>query len=327
MFDRLRLGLLRAHRRELARRRHLPRPRPLQGAQRLARPRRRRPRARHRRRAPARRRARPRHRRALRRRRVRHRLRGPARRRRGRRRRRPPRRRAARALPRRRPGDRAHRLGRHRRRRRRRRPQRRGPHPRRRRRDVPRQGDRQGPLRRLRRGRCAPARSRAWPTRSSCAARSPATSCACTTSPQFALGSGRVRAVEAHVNWQHPTRGLLVPRDFRATAEETGMVVPIGDWAIGEACAPARRWREAGAASDVSVSINVSALQLDRHRFDPADRACARAQSARARVAVPRDPRGRRSWPTPGARSRRSPSCAPSACGSRSTASAPAISR
>lgn len=80
--------------------------------------------------------------------------------------------------------------------------------------------------------------------------------------PQFALSSGRLRAVEAHVNWQHPARGLLVPRDFRATAEETGMVVPIGAWAIGQACRQLRRWRQAGAAADVSVSINVSALQL-----------------------------------------------------------------
>lgn len=87
--------------------------------------------------------------------------------------------------------------------------------------------------------------------------------------PQFALGSGRLRAVEAHVNWQHPTRGLLVPGDFKATAEETGMVVPIGAWAIGEACAQLRRWREAGAAPDVSVSINVSALQLGDAGFVP----------------------------------------------------------
>ena len=88
--------------------------------------------------------------------------------------------------------------------------------------------------------------------------------------PQFALGSGRLRAVEAHVNWQHPTRGLLVPRDFRPIAEETGMVVPIGAWAIDEACAQLRRWRHAGAATDVSVSINVSALQLsDAGLFPP----------------------------------------------------------
>ena len=80
--------------------------------------------------------------------------------------------------------------------------------------------------------------------------------------PQFALGSGRVRALEALVHWQHPTRGLLGPRDFMATAEETGMVVPIGEWAIGEACRQLAGWRQAGATPDLIVSMNVSAYQL-----------------------------------------------------------------
>ncbi len=80
--------------------------------------------------------------------------------------------------------------------------------------------------------------------------------------PQFSLGSGRVRALEALVHWQHPTRGLLGPRDFMATAEETGMVVPIGEWAIGEACRQLAGWRQAGATPDLGVSINVSAYQL-----------------------------------------------------------------
>ncbi len=95
--------------------------------------------------------------------------------------------------------------------------------------------------------------------------------------PQFELGSGRLRAVEAHVSWQHPTRGLLVSRDFRAIAEETGMVVPIGVWAIGEACAQLRRWRREGAAADLSVSINVSALQLADAGLVPAVEAALRA--------------------------------------------------
>jgi len=80
--------------------------------------------------------------------------------------------------------------------------------------------------------------------------------------PQLSLGSGRVRALEALVHWQHPTRGLLALRDFKATAEETGMMIPIGDWAIGEACRQLAGWRRAGAAPDLVVSINVSAVQL-----------------------------------------------------------------
>ncbi|MEA2193825.1 MAG: hypothetical protein QOG42_259 [Solirubrobacteraceae bacterium] len=80
--------------------------------------------------------------------------------------------------------------------------------------------------------------------------------------PQFSLRSGRVRALEALVHWQHPTRGLLVPADFAPVAEETGMVIPIGEWAIGEACRQLAGWRQAGAAPDLVMSINVSAYQL-----------------------------------------------------------------
>jgi diguanylate cyclase (GGDEF)-like protein len=85
--------------------------------------------------------------------------------------------------------------------------------------------------------------------------------------PQFALGGGRVRALEALVHWQHPTRGLLAPRDFMALAEETGMVVPIGEWALAEVCRQLAGWRRAGAAADIVVSINVSTCQLGDSGF------------------------------------------------------------
>ena len=116
--------------------------------------------------------------------------------------------------------------------------------------------------------------------------------------PQFALGSGRVRALEALVHWQHPTRGLLGPRDFMATAEETGMVVPIGEWAIGEACRQLAGGRQARATPDLGVSINVSAYQLrdTALRRDGRGMRCAPATSSRRRCAW-RSP-SRRSWPT-----------------------------
>jgi len=85
--------------------------------------------------------------------------------------------------------------------------------------------------------------------------------------PQFALGSGRVRALEALVHWQHPTRGLLAPRDFAAIAEETGMVIPIGEWAVAEACRQLAGWRQAGASPGLVVSINVSPLALSDTGF------------------------------------------------------------
>ncbi len=80
--------------------------------------------------------------------------------------------------------------------------------------------------------------------------------------PQLSLGSGRVRALEARVHWEHPTRGMLGPRDFEAVAAETGMVVPIGEWAIAEACGQLVGWRQAGASPGLVVSINISTQQL-----------------------------------------------------------------
>jgi len=95
--------------------------------------------------------------------------------------------------------------------------------------------------------------------------------------PQFSLGSGRVRALEALVHWQHPTRGLLASRDFMALAEETGMVVPIGEWALAEACRQLAGWRRAGATPDLVVSMNVSAYQLGDSGFPATVRAALQA--------------------------------------------------
>jgi diguanylate cyclase (GGDEF)-like protein len=80
--------------------------------------------------------------------------------------------------------------------------------------------------------------------------------------PQFGLAGGRVRALEARVHWRHPTRGLLAPREFEAVAEETGMVVPIGEWALAEACRQLVGWRQAGASPALVMSINLTAHQL-----------------------------------------------------------------
>ena len=117
--------------------------------------------------------------------------------------------------------------------------------------------------------------------------------------PQFSLGSGRVRALEARVHWHHPTRGLLAPRDFEAVAEETGLVVSIGEWAIAEACRQLAGWRQAGAAPGLVMSINVSAHQLaDNHlpiTIEQAVRAAGVAPSALCleipEAAVMADPR------------------------------------
>jgi diguanylate cyclase (GGDEF)-like protein/PAS domain S-box-containing protein len=83
--------------------------------------------------------------------------------------------------------------------------------------------------------------------------------------PNVALGSGEVEGVEALVRWQHPTRGLLEPKEFIGLAEETGLIVPIGTYVLREACRQAERWRAAGPrGAPLTMNINLSARQFAR---------------------------------------------------------------
>jgi EAL domain-containing protein (putative c-di-GMP-specific phosphodiesterase class I) len=66
---------------------------------------------------------------------------------------------------------------------------------------------------------------------------------------------------EALLRWSHPTRGLVSPADFIGLAEETGLIVPIGTWVLGEACRQGRTWQSVGSTSPW-VAVNVSARQL-----------------------------------------------------------------
>ncbi|WP_284944136.1 putative bifunctional diguanylate cyclase/phosphodiesterase [Acidisoma cladoniae] len=74
-----------------------------------------------------------------------------------------------------------------------------------------------------------------------------------------ALAAGRVVGVEALLRWRHGVLGLVFPDQFIPVAEESGLIVPIGDWVIKQACMDARNWR-----SDITVAVNVSAAQLGR---------------------------------------------------------------
>jgi EAL domain-containing protein (putative c-di-GMP-specific phosphodiesterase class I) len=80
--------------------------------------------------------------------------------------------------------------------------------------------------------------------------------------PQVSLSSGRIVGAEALLRWRHPERGLVAPGAFIALAEETGLVLPIGDWVLSAACGQLKAWREAGLPL-VPVSVNLSALQFD----------------------------------------------------------------
>jgi diguanylate cyclase (GGDEF)-like protein len=83
--------------------------------------------------------------------------------------------------------------------------------------------------------------------------------------PIYDLSTQRVAGVEALIRWQHPTQGVLAPDDFIPLAEETGLIVPIGRWALEEACNRAAAWSVAG--HRVGVAVKVSATQLKRQGF------------------------------------------------------------
>ncbi len=75
--------------------------------------------------------------------------------------------------------------------------------------------------------------------------------------------TGKALGVEALVRWNHPTRGLLAPLEFIPIAEDTGVIVPLGAWVLGEACRQTVAWRsEHPDASDLRVSVNLSTRQL-----------------------------------------------------------------
>jgi len=83
--------------------------------------------------------------------------------------------------------------------------------------------------------------------------------------PLVDLRSGRTLGHEALVRWEHPSRGLLGPLSFIPLAEETGLILPIGDVVLAEACRQARAWQCADPGlADLSVSVNLSARQFAR---------------------------------------------------------------
>ena len=76
--------------------------------------------------------------------------------------------------------------------------------------------------------------------------------------PLFDLAKNRFCAFEALIRWNRPQRGLVSPLEFISVAEETGMIVPIGEWALKEACRNAARWPE-----DIKIAVNFSTVQFN----------------------------------------------------------------
>ncbi|MEO8717149.1 MAG: EAL domain-containing protein, partial [Burkholderiales bacterium] len=85
--------------------------------------------------------------------------------------------------------------------------------------------------------------------------------------PKVDLASGALTGFEALLRWNHPTRGLVPPGQFVAALEDSGLIVPVGDWVLQEACAQIGRWQRAGLAA-VPVAVNLSAKQFRRHDLD-----------------------------------------------------------
>ena len=82
------------------------------------------------------------------------------------------------------------------------------------------------------------------------------------------LRTGKLAGIEGLVRWFHPTHGLVMPDRFIEIAEESGAILPIGHWVLGEACREGAEWIEAGTApADMFVSVNVSAREIQQLGF------------------------------------------------------------
>jgi len=84
--------------------------------------------------------------------------------------------------------------------------------------------------------------------------------------PQIDLVTGKIVAVEALLRWQNPDLGLVSPGEFIAVAEETGLIVPIGEWVLRTACKQNRAWQAAG-YPHIRMAVNLSARQFRQQQL------------------------------------------------------------
>ncbi len=83
--------------------------------------------------------------------------------------------------------------------------------------------------------------------------------------PKICMSDERLTGVEALVRWPHPTRGMIMPGDFIPIAEETGLIVSLGNWVLEEACRQAAAWLDDGLR--IAIAVNVSARQITKGRL------------------------------------------------------------
>ena len=116
-------------------------------------------------------------------------------------------------------------------------------------------------LHHLRRGDVGRAARRATRWKAICATPSRSASSKCTTSRSIDVASGSRRGVEALVRWRHPSSGLIPPDQFIPLAEETGLIVPLGEWVLRQRLRRRRRL-----AGDIKVAVNLSPMQFKQSR-------------------------------------------------------------
>jgi len=85
--------------------------------------------------------------------------------------------------------------------------------------------------------------------------------------PKVNLGTGAICGFEALLRWQHPEKGLVSPVEFISVLEDTGLIVPVGEWVLGEVCRQIQGWQEAGLPAQ-KVAVNLSARQFQQRDLE-----------------------------------------------------------
>ena len=85
--------------------------------------------------------------------------------------------------------------------------------------------------------------------------------------PKIDLRTGAITGAEALIRWTHPTRGPVPPGQFIPVAEDCGLILPIGHWVLREACRQARAWAGLRACPQLTMAVNVSAMEFRNEHF------------------------------------------------------------